>query len=177
MRADRFDDSGGLRGEAGLHAVWWLPRAVPEIPYMAVLHCLAWGRVRVGNFGLRAEVMEVQEIVLHHDELDGILEAVRRRYPACRVRKARKRKRMLVLTEIGSHGTVVNGKFHGRWVRDDGTVGHYRRDMPHGRWIYPDGRTECYHYDLPHGQWTYPDGRVEVYKMGKLIRIGLPVLE
>jgi hypothetical protein len=184
MTADRFTDGVELRNEAGLHAVWHLPRAVPSAANEAVLHCLASGRVRVGDLGLRSEVMEVREIVLHPDVLDGVLESVRRRYPECRVRKSRKR--MLVLADSGSYGMTVNGARHGRWVCSDGAVGHYRDGKKHGRWTWPngcighyrygkkhgrwtwpDGSIECYRDDLPHGRWTYPDGRIERYRYGK----------
>jgi len=162
MTSDRFTVDGELRNEAGLHAVWRLPRATPSAEDVAVLHCLAYGRVRVGDLGLRAEIMEVQEIVLHPDVSEAVLEAVRLRYPACRVRKARKR--MLVMNGDGSYGMTVNGKRHGRWVWPDGRVGHYRYGQRHGRWTWPNGCVGHYHDGKKHGLWTWPDGRVERYR-------------
>jgi hypothetical protein len=168
MTANRFTVDGELRNEAGLHAVWRIPGATPENPHMAVMHCLASGQVRVGNLGLRAEVMEVREIVLHPDVSEVVLESVRRRYPECQVRRELKRKRMLMLTDVGSYGMTVNGLLHGRWFCSDGTVRHYRCNKSHGRWTYPDGRIERYRNGLLHGRWTWPDGRIGHYRYGLL---------
>jgi hypothetical protein len=168
MEADRFTVGGEVRDEAGLHAVWRIPRAVPVGPGEAVMHCLAWGRVRVGDLGLRAEKMEVQEIVLHPDAPDELLDSVRQRYPACRVRRAQERRKMLVLKDDGTHGTVVNGTTrHGRWVFFDGSTGRYRYGLQHGIWRHPDGSQETYFEGIRHGRWKWPSGLVGEYRYGK----------
>jgi hypothetical protein len=113
--------------------------------------------------------MEVRKIVLHPDVTDELLEAVRLRYPACRVRRAMERNRMMVLMDNGTYGMTVNGGTtrHGRWVFSEGSIGYYRYGLMHGRWKHPDGSQETYFEGIRHGRWKWPSGLVGHYRYGK----------
>jgi hypothetical protein len=67
QEAVAWDDDEAIRGKAGLHAVWHLPRAVPAHRDLVVLHLAAHGRMAVGAVGFRAQRVEVLEIVHRRD--------------------------------------------------------------------------------------------------------------
>jgi len=168
VHANRWSDSGQLRGEAGLHAYWRIRGALkPEVRDEAVVHCLAEGRCRVGAIGLRAEYLTVQKIILHPATPDDLLQLVQLRYPDVRVVRA-KIGPCRILTADGNLFPVDSeGQFHGQKKFYDGTILRYRHGLRHGLSRHSEGDIERWHNGQRHGTWRYADGRVERYRNGE----------